>query len=67
MVIEEMVGGQHHVDERKRAEPLRVILINRSSTERRGRAPTKMCARVGRKKKKLLQRPASLEMPGTRE
>lgn len=43
--IEEMVGGQHRVDERKRAEPVRVILMNRSSTEGRGsRADEDVCS-----------------------
>jgi len=35
MVIEEMFGGQHWVDDRKRAEQVRVTRMNRSGRKRR--------------------------------
>jgi hypothetical protein len=63
MVIEEMVAGQHRVDERTEPEPVRVILMNRSSTERRGsRADEGVCSIQRKQNKKLLQRSASLEI-----
>ena len=46
MVIEEMFGGQHGVDDRKRAEPVRVTPMNRRAEKDALHAPTEKCARV---------------------
>ena len=65
MVIEEMFGGQHGVDDRKRAEQVRVTPMNRSGRKRRTScADGAVCPSSGRKKEKtLLTRPTSLEIP----
>jgi len=45
MVIEEMFAGQHRVDERKRAEQIRVTQMNRSDGNRRSScADTGVCS-----------------------
>src|SRR5258705_773853 len=64
MVIEEMFGGQHCVDERKRAGQVRAPQMNRSGRKRRSScADEEVCSNlVIRKIKKLLTRPASLEI-----
>ena len=64
MVIEEMFGGQHRVDERKRAEQVRVTQMNRSDRRqtqfvRRRRG---VLESSDKQRKKLLQWPASLEI-----
>jgi hypothetical protein len=43
---EEMFGGQHGVDDRKRAEPVRVTPMNRRAEKDALHAPTEKCVRV---------------------
>ena len=52
MVIEEMFGGQHGVDDRKRAEPVTVTPMNRRAEKDALHAPTEQCVRVLVEKKK---------------
>ena len=53
MVIEEMFGGQHRVDERKRAEQVRVTQMNGSRKRRSSCVDEEVCANtmIGKRKK----------------